>query len=392
MRSLGAAVRDYDLVIVGASFAGLACARTAAMRGLRVAVVERKSDPGQGVRTTGLLVKEAVEETDIPARYTRMIREVRLYAPNGRAVDLHVPGYYFLATNTPDLLRWMAGEATRAGADVTFGRSFRSGTDTGRFVEIPELGLRASLLVGADGTASTVARHFGLERNTRFLCGIEHEFELEPGVDPRFLHCFLNSKLAPGYIGWAVPGMDLLQVGLAASGGVRPDIEGFIDLLRARMGLRLQRVVGRRSGLIPSGATLARTHSGRVMVIGDAAGHVSPLTGGGIVQTLRLGRRCAQLVSDWIFAGGDHPAEALARTAPRFRGKILLRRLLDLAPPDWVWNAAISMPAFHATARSIYFHRRGPAPSDTPIDDSQQNASQGTAPKSRAAGQARDGF
>ncbi|MFN9542061.1 MAG: FAD-dependent oxidoreductase, partial [Alphaproteobacteria bacterium] len=94
-------MREYDLVIVGASFAGLACARTAAMRGLRVAVLERKDDPGEGVRTTGILVKEAIEETDIPVGLTRMIREVRVHAPGGRSVDLSSPGYFFLATDTP---------------------------------------------------------------------------------------------------------------------------------------------------------------------------------------------------------------------------------------------------------------------------------------------------
>ena len=71
--------RHYDLIIVGASFAGLACARTAALRGLKVAVIERKSDPGDQVRTTGILVKEAAEDTDVPAELTRRIRGVRLY-------------------------------------------------------------------------------------------------------------------------------------------------------------------------------------------------------------------------------------------------------------------------------------------------------------------------
>jgi hypothetical protein len=84
-------------------------------------------------------------------------------------------------------------------------------------------------------------------------------------------------------------------------------------MLRSRLGLRLDEPLARRSGLIPSGGTLPRTHAGRVMLIGDAAGHVSPLTGGGIVQTLRLGRRCAQLAADWIFAGGDHPGGSAGR-------------------------------------------------------------------------------
>jgi flavin-dependent dehydrogenase len=351
-------VREYDLVIVGASFAGLACARTAAMRGLRVAVLERKTDPGDGVRTTGILVKEAIEETDIPVALTRMIREVRLHAPNGRSVDFSSPGYFFLATDTPGLLRWMAREAARAGADLLLGRAFRSALDTGAFVEIADHGIKCRLLVGADGAGSAVARYFSLGRNTSFLCGIEHEFAPEPGLDERFLHCFLTSSLAPGYIGWVVPGVGIMQVGLAASGGVRPDIAGFIEMLRKRLGLRLEHSLARRSGLIPSGATLRRTHAGRVMLIGDAAGHVSPLTGGGLVQTLRLGRRSAQLAADWIFAGGDHPAVALRAETPRFRGKLLMRRVLNLAPPDWVWNAAIGTWAFRSLAQATYFHQR----------------------------------
>ena len=55
-------MRRFDLIVVGGSFAGLACARTAALRGLKVAVIERKGDPGEAVRTTGILVKEAAEE------------------------------------------------------------------------------------------------------------------------------------------------------------------------------------------------------------------------------------------------------------------------------------------------------------------------------------------
>ena len=35
--------QPYDLVIIGASFAGLAAAKTAAMRGLKVAVLDAKA-------------------------------------------------------------------------------------------------------------------------------------------------------------------------------------------------------------------------------------------------------------------------------------------------------------------------------------------------------------
>lgn len=354
-----AQLRRFDLIIVGGSFAGLACARTAATRGLKVAVVERKSDPGEGVRTTGILVKEAAEEADVPAPLTRLIRGVRLYAPNGKFTDHTAPGYYFLATDTPNLMRWMADEARRAGAELMLDMPFKAIAQDDEWVTLPDLQMQARLLVGADGATSAVARTVGLDLNRRFLGGVEYELEPEPALDQRFLHCFLDSRFAPGYIAWAVPGAGVTQVGLAARHGVKPDARAFLKFYRERLNLPEPRIIGRRSGLIPAGATLRNTWKGRVMLVGDAAGHVSPVTGGGIVQTLRLGRRTAQLAADWLQAGGEHPGPALHREAPRFTAKLVMRRLFDLTPPNWMWNLAFGTGPFRAFTQNVYFHRRG---------------------------------
>lgn len=52
---------SHDVVVVGAGFAGLACARRLAERGLSVMVMDRKSEPGERIHTTGILVREAWE-------------------------------------------------------------------------------------------------------------------------------------------------------------------------------------------------------------------------------------------------------------------------------------------------------------------------------------------
>ncbi len=80
---------SFDIVIIGASFAGLVCARAAAERGLSVAVVEKKSEPGASVHTTGIFVKEAAEACPLPKRLTRKVRGVRLYAPSLAAILSH---------------------------------------------------------------------------------------------------------------------------------------------------------------------------------------------------------------------------------------------------------------------------------------------------------------
>ncbi|MDQ3215123.1 MAG: FAD-dependent oxidoreductase, partial [Pseudomonadota bacterium] len=72
-----------DMLVVGASFAGVACAIEAARAGLRVILIERKTDAGEKLHTTGIVVKEAADELarlgPLPSELIRPIGGVRLY-------------------------------------------------------------------------------------------------------------------------------------------------------------------------------------------------------------------------------------------------------------------------------------------------------------------------
>jgi flavin-dependent dehydrogenase len=350
-------VRRFDLAIVGGSFAGLACARSAALRGLKVAVLDAKPEPGARVRTTGIIVKEASDEFDLPAGLMRKVRGVRLYAPDDRSLDLSAPGYFFQATDMPGLMRWMAGEAERAGATLLYGKRFEGGLEHERGVALGDI--HASFLIGADGARSRVAEAFGLGLNQHFLAGLEIECDPLDAVDTRFLHCFADSELAPGYIAWMVPGVGATQIGLAASRPQRPDLGGLLRRLKRHFDIRDIRVTSRRSGLIPSGGVVHNLGTQRVMLVGDAAGMVSPVTGGGIHTALHFGRRAAMLVADHLSDRGVHPVVAMTREAPRYRAKLLLRRLLDIAPPNAVINAALMTSPMRRLAQRLYFHSRG---------------------------------
>ena len=111
-----------DCIVVGASFAGLACASALARTGMRVTVLEKKADPGEKLHTTGIIVKDAIDHVPLldglPRELVHRINGVRLYASNLRYVDLAAPGYYFLATETPNVMRWLAAQAEREKARV----------------------------------------------------------------------------------------------------------------------------------------------------------------------------------------------------------------------------------------------------------------------------------
>lgn len=350
-------VQRFDLAIVGGSFAGLACARSAALRGLKVAVLDAKPDPGVRVRTTGIVVKEASDTFDLPAPMMRKVPGVRLYAPDNRSLDLSAPGYFFQATDMPALMRWMADEAARAGATLMYGKKFDGGLEYERGIAMGDI--HASFLVGADGAKSRVAEAFGLSENQRFLAGLEIECEPLAGVDGRFLHCFADSKIAPGYIAWMVPGMGATQIGLAASRPQRPELGAFLRRLKHFLDLREIRVTARRSGLIPCGGVVPRLGSKRVMLVGDAAGMVSPVTGGGIHTALQYGRRAAVLIANHLGDRGPDPVAAMTREAPRFGAKLWLRRALDLAPPNPLINALLMTEPARRLAQRLYFHSRG---------------------------------
>jgi flavin-dependent dehydrogenase len=350
---------EYDLAIVGCGFAGLIAAATAASRGLSVVVLESKPRSGARVHTTGTLVKEAAEELAFPVHLTRKIRGVRLYSPNLKAVDLLASGYYFLSTDTGALLDWLSSRASYAGARVLNATRFTDARVRNDRVEIEPLGLTARFVIGADGARSKVARSLALGINRHFLVGVEAEFPTGQTKAAELLPCFLNSRFAPGYLGWAVPGVGVWQVCLAVRHGRIPDLDAFMPKVAPMLGLDLHTVKERRAGIIPCGGTVRPFASRYALLVGDAAGLVSPLTGGGIHCAFHYGRRAALAVCDYLCDGAEHPGAVMARQYPSFFGKRLARIAMNGEPPNALYNMILTSPAFLSLARAIYFHRRG---------------------------------
>lgn len=365
-----------DVAVVGASFAGLACARAAARAGASVVVLEKKPRVGARLHTTGIVVKEAVESQpwlrEVPRDLVRRIEGVRLYAPNMRHVDLQAPGYFFWATDAPALLDWMVDSIRADGVDVRLGALFESAHPEGEGWRIPLVGgetLQSRYLVGADGPRSRVAVATGLSRNTQFLFGIEHEYGPLPLAEG-FLHCFIDKRLAPGYIGWALAGVGVTQVGLARrtpppdqAGGRRVEIDAFLRKVEPVVSVAGREPLAIRAGLIPCGGVLPRVAAPGVLLVGDAAGMVSPVTAGGIHTALRHGTEAGDAIARFVGGHGDDPAGWMPSRYPGFRAKRALRWLFDHAQSDWVFNAMLGTRAMRRAAELVYFHRKGgPAP------------------------------
>ena len=99
--------------------------------------------------------------------------------------------------------------------------------------------------------------------------------------------------------------------------------------------------MARRGGLIPVGGRVRPFATDDVVLVGDAAGLVSPLTGGGIHTALGSGRAAGLAIAAHLRDGAPPPARTLARAYPRFIVKRAFRAGLDLRPPNRMLDAIV---------------------------------------------------
>lgn len=355
----------WDLIVVGASFAGAACALAAREYGLRVCVLERKRDPGIKLHTTGIIVREAAEATwlsRLPPHLVHRVENVCLYAPNLRRMRLSRPDYYFLATDTPGVMRWLADELRKAGVELRLATPFQQAEREGEGWNVRDAG-RTRFLVGADGAKSRVAERAGLGRVRDFLYGVELEFDGMRLADGNALHCFLSKRFAPGYIGWALQAPTGVQAGLAAryrgTHTPLPDAEAFLRHVAPLVGIDADRKPDAvRAGLVPCGGPIERIAAANgVILTGDAAGIVSPLTAGGIHSAWKHGWAVGEAIARHLRHHGPPPEQVAPQAVPRYRTKRLLRKAFDAMQVDWPFDLLIGSAPLRWAAERVYFNR-----------------------------------
>lgn len=346
--------RAVDVLVVGAGLAGLHTATLLAQCGHDVLLAERRQTLTGGIRTTGIFVRRTLDDFSLPAECLGPpIRRVVLYPPGFRRPVTLISGRdEYQVADMASLYASASRTAADAGVQIALGTRY-AGRQAGSFALVGREAttrVRARFIVGADGARSRVARDLGLDRNHHLLVGAEEVFRVPGCGEPPAFHCVLDPSMAPGYLAWVVNDGRYAHVGVAGYANRFPDgLRRSLGRFRASApglpGVDRPEEIERRGGPIPVGGVLRRISSTDGLLVGDAAGAVSPLTAGGLDPCLRLSELAAAVLDEALRA--DRP-DALTHydggaLRARFRGRLMLRRGL----------AQVRTPAVAATAFAL---------------------------------------
>src|SRR5262249_7634811 len=225
--------------------------------------------------------------------------------------------------------------------------------------------IAAGYIVGADGANSQTARVLSLDTNQEWIVGVEEVLEGVALDGPPRFHCFLDPKLAPGYLAWVVNDGEEVHVGVGGYAARFDPIDAlrqFRASLSAVLDLDHARVIERRGGRIPVGGVLPRIANTRGLLIGDAAGAVSPLTAGGLDPCLRLSSYAAMGIPAYLDRGNPEALAAYSgeMVRSRFVSRLWMRRLIsEIRQPAVVefGCAAMRLPVLRGLAWHVFFGR-----------------------------------
>jgi len=358
----------YDVTIIGAGLAGLQCARLLARQGVSVLLVDRKNTLDQKVHTTGIFVRRTLVDFDIPDDCLGpAIKHVSLYSPAQRPLELVSQHDEFRVGRMGQLYQRYLQQCLHAGVHWLPQTSYlsHSATDGKIRLQLSSRSITTRYLIGADGARSRVARDLKLEMNREWIVGVESVLHGAVLDGPPRLLCFLDPKLAPGYIAWIAHDGEETHLGVggypslfdptAALQEFRARVEGIIDLRKAKQ-------IETRAGLIPVGGVLRNIGNSTGMLIGDAAGAVSPLTAGGLDPCMRLSAFAAKVVTEYLSTGDVQVLQAYSGELfrSRFASRLWARRIAStLRQPQLLelGCALLRLPLLTRLANHVFFGR-----------------------------------
>lgn len=299
----------YDVVVVGARVGGSTSALFASKSDVDVLMLEKRQEIGSPVQCAEGVTYSTFETLEIEPKekYIRSrIKGANIHAPDGRCINYEGGIAEGLVLDRKVFDKELASEAAKSGSDIMVKTAVKDliikdhkvcgviAKHLGETIEV-----KADVVIAADGIESNMARMAGLKtiQSPKEICSCAQYEMVGVDTDPNYLEFYFGKNVAPnGYV-WIFPkGDGVANVGV----GIRsPDktplyyLDKFVSKLDATP-------VELNIGGVPVSGPIEKTYTDGLLVVGDAAGHVDPVTGGGIHPTITCARIAGEVAAESV--------------------------------------------------------------------------------------------
>jgi geranylgeranyl reductase family protein len=298
----------FDVLVVGGGPAGSSAALTAARAGLKVCLVDKKKFPREKL-CGGLLTErsrtvfEQVFGRELPRDIVRSSDRIAFLA--GARFLTGINGYSsFHATMRKMFDAHLLRLAESAGATVMQGDGVQSvQLDDNSVTLATGAALKYGVLIGADGVSSLVARSIFGEPFDQRTIGFGLEVEVPRALMPALSEVIeIDFSAARWGYGWVFPKPASFTIGVAGVHRLNPDLRGSLASYLALKGLNIREHTV-KGQYIPFGDYRKTPGRANVVLAGDAAQVVDPITGEGIAYAMQTGSAAARAAAAALRTG-----------------------------------------------------------------------------------------
>lgn len=364
--------QDWNALVVGGGPAGLAAAEAAAQGGARTLLLERQSEIGYPVHTSGGSWVRDMQALHIPEHLYHSIHTIVFVSPHND-VSFHYNPAVACVVDVRGLYQHLASRAIAAGAELRLRHTVEQaviadGKVSGVTVK-NHMGKRETLRADVTIDASGFARHIGVrvelgEAVRRYGYGAEYDM-YAPHYPQDTIYLIMGSQFAPRGYAWAFPrGDGRVRLG---TGVIHPDSDedarSYLDTIRRDLPQLREKLSGSglveyHTGLFPSEGPLRQFSRGGLLLAGDAGGHGSTLVGEGIRYAIYSGQIAGKKATE-ACNRGDTSAAFLASYDKQWRARfgremeiayLINQRIAGYS--DGQWDDALTMLK-RLTARQV---------------------------------------
>jgi digeranylgeranylglycerophospholipid reductase len=303
----------YDVVVVGSGPAGCVTARFAAKSGAKVIIIERRQEVGVPV-LCGEGISRKIDNFKILEGNKWIASSMdgaRIYSPDGTMVKLaaDIAGDetgYVLYRDVFD--KELARSAIKSGAKLMLNTcAVDIVKENGKIVGIKakhfdeEIIINSDIVVGADGVESKIGRWAGMKT-------ILKPYDLETcaqytlsNIDINSSYCdfYLGNKIAPGGYVWVFPkGKDIANVGIGILASLsKPGLSSKLldNFIESHQELKKGEPIRFLAGAVPVAEPIDAV-TDNLLLVGDAARQVDPISGGGLMASVEAGKAAGETI------------------------------------------------------------------------------------------------